>query len=70
VTLADGERLHTVWCVGATSATVEIFGGTAIPVPAGSWFSHNFKGKLKGNATKTIVFTDTTSYFVTSIDRS
>ena len=72
VTLGDGERLHTVWCMGASGATVEIFGGTAIPVPAGagSFFSHNFKGKLKGDAVKTIVFTSTTSYFVTSIDRS
>ena len=69
VTLDDGDRVHRVWCVGDTGATVNIFAGGDIEVPASVWFSESFKGKLKADGAKTIVFTGTLSYFVSFIAR-
>lgn len=69
VTPGDGARIHQVWAVGGVSSQVEIFGGTAIPLPANTMLDLNFSGKLVGDGAETIVFTNTTSYVVTYIDR-
>jgi hypothetical protein len=69
VTLNDGDRIQTIWCVGATGTTIEIFGGDAIPIPEGVPFSFELGGKMKGDGAKTVVFTNSSMYLLTYIAR-
>jgi hypothetical protein len=72
VTLPVGATLKQIIVHSTAGGTVAIFGGTAIPVVAGTGFAIRFghdvavSSETPGGGT-TIVFTGTDSYFVESI---
>lgn len=71
VTIPTGCQIIQVHAHATTAGTVEIFGGDAIPIPAGAgwgWQVQHLNWRSgdpsHGSGDKTIVFTGTDAYFV------
>ncbi len=71
VTLAPGEKVLHIRALGASNATLAIFGGDSIPIPAAYVFEdfiHSNSPEWVGDSgSKTLVFTSTLSYFVKTL---
>lgn len=70
VTLEKGNRLIQVHAHATSAGTVEIFGGDAIPIPAGAGWGWQIQhlnwvaGSAQFSGSLVIVFTGTDAYFV------